>query len=105
MSYVAPCNGEVRVDRLIAIVLLERPVVPDMHAVADAIRSRHPDVPVVDLTQVPATPGQAARGIIQFSSERVVVMSKPAPLPQTTGKGTWSHLAAFIWPDAPAVAE
>ena len=60
----------------IAFVLLDRHVVPDMNAVAAAIRARHPDVPVEVAAAGEA--GQAAGSpLISCAGQMVVVMSIP----------------------------
>jgi hypothetical protein len=93
-------------ERLIAFVLLDQPVVIDKETLAEAIRSRHPDMSV-EVTLAPAKPGQepGSVAIIRFGGELAMMMAMPAPLPQDAGKGVWPRLSAVVWPDAPAVAQ
>src|SRR5215475_1406177 len=92
-------------DRQIAFVLLDQPTAVDMHAVAQAVRTRHPDVPV----EVVAAPAQNGHGaaqspLIRCGDELVTVMNVPAPLPQDPGEEVWAR-AARTWPQARAVAK
>src|SRR5712671_4125030 len=86
-------------DRQIAFVLLDQPVAFDMQAVAEAIRSRYPDLPV-EVTTAPPKSGQSA-ALIRCGDDLVAVMNVPAPLPPD--QGVWAR-AAMTWPEAPAVA-
>jgi hypothetical protein len=82
----------------IAFVLLDRHVVPDMNAVAAAIRARHPDVPVEVAAAGEA--GQAAGSpLISCAGQMVVVMSIPAALPRDEGV---LDTASRTWPQAKA---
>jgi hypothetical protein len=63
-------------QRLISLVLLNRPMTPDMNAVAEAIRGRYPDIPVSVLSEA------AEQALIVCGGKIVVVMSIPAQAPQ-----------------------
>ncbi|AMA59374.1 DUF4261 domain-containing protein [Bradyrhizobium sp. CCGE-LA001] len=84
----------------LGFVLLDSPVTPDMSAVANILRARHPD-----LMTGPDDPGeqhvQASSPLIRCGNQLVAVMSMPAPLPDDTG--LWSR-AATNWPESKAVA-
>jgi hypothetical protein len=84
----------------LALVLLETPGTPDMSALAEAIRARHPELPVE------AGGGDDDRGrqgspLIRCGNELVAVMSMPAPIPEDPS--LWSR-ASTIWPEGKAVA-
>jgi hypothetical protein len=84
----------------LALVLLESPATPDMAALTQAIRERHPELPMeVD----GGGEGDVRRGspLIRCGNELVAVMSMPAPIPEDTG--LWSR-ASTIWPQAKAIA-
>jgi hypothetical protein len=84
----------------LALVLLKSPATPDMGALAEAIRARHPELPV----EVEGGREEGARQgspLIRCGNELVAVMSMPAPIPEDTG--LWSR-ASPIWPQAQAVA-
>jgi hypothetical protein len=83
----------------LALVLLESPVTPDMVALSQAIRVRHPELPV----EVEEGEERARQGspLIRCGNELVAVMSMPAPIPEDPG--LWSR-ASTIWPQAKAVA-
>jgi hypothetical protein len=82
------------VDNPIAYVLLDSFVVPKMTALAEALRVRHPELPV-ELSSPAESP------VIRCGDQEIVVMSMPAPI--GAGHGLWSR-AATIWPEAKAVA-
>ena len=81
-------------DNPIAYVLLDSFVVPKMTALAEALRERHPELPV-ELLHPAGSP------VIRCGDQEVVVMSMPAPI--GAGHGMWSR-ATVIWPEAKAVA-
>lgn len=83
----------------LALVLLESPATPDMVALAEAIRARHPELPM----EVEGGEEGARQGspLIRCGNELVAVMSMPAPIPDDPG--LWSR-ASTIWPQAKAVA-
>lgn len=83
----------------LALVLLESPATPDMVALAEAIRARHPELPM----EVEGGEEGARQGspLIRCGNELVAVMSMPAPIPDDPG--LWSR-ASTIWPHAKAVA-
>ena len=84
----------------LAMVLLETPATPDMIALAEAIRARHPELPM----EVEGGGESGARQdspLIRCGNELVAVMSMPAPIPDDPG--LWSR-ASTIWPQAKAVA-
>jgi hypothetical protein len=77
--------------KLISLVLLERPLTPDMIAVAAAIRARYSDLPVV----VPED--SAGQPLIVCGGKFVAVMSMPAPVPkdedvQARAVATWPQV-------------
>jgi hypothetical protein len=78
----------------LAFVLLEHFVTPDMQAVAEAIRSRHPGT----LVSLPEPHG-ASSPIIVCAGEIVVVMSMPAPGPRDD---VAVSMASATWPEARA---
>lgn len=88
-------------NSLLALVLLSDPAIPDMAAVAKALRARHPEMTpqVADdgSTQQP----QADSPLIRCGNELVAVMSMPAPVPQDAG--LWARTAT-TWPESKAVA-
>jgi hypothetical protein len=79
-------------DNAITYVLLDRLVSLNMSAVADALRARHPELPVEVQGNSP---------LIQCGDQSVVVMSMPAPI--GVDQGLLSR-AATTWPEAKAVA-
>lgn len=83
----------------LALVLLDSPATPDMAALAEAIRARHPELPM----EVEGGEEGARQGspLIRCGNELVAVMSMPAPIPDDPG--LWSR-ASTIWPQAKAVA-
>jgi len=84
----------------LALVLLESPATPDMVALAEAIRARHPELPVeLDGGREQGT--RQSSPLIRCGNELVAVMSMPAPIPEDPG--LWSR-ASTIWPQAKAVA-
>src|SRR5262245_6937290 len=88
----------------LAFVLLENPVAPNMVALAKALRSRHPELPVEGVADAgPSGNGQhtADSPLIRCDDELVVVMSMPAPIPHD--EGLWSRTAT-TWPEGKAVA-
>jgi hypothetical protein len=86
-------------DRQMAFVLLERPVEPDMAALAQAIRRSHPDLPV-EMPEVSAKADQRiASPMLNCAGHMVVVMSMPAPVPRDD---TTARRASAMWPEAQA---
>lgn len=87
-------------NSFLAFVLLDSPVTPDMSAVADVLRARHPD-----LTTTPDDPReqhvQASSPLIRCGNELIAVMSMPAPIPEDAG--LWAR-AATTWPESKTVA-
>lgn len=83
----------------LALVLLDSPAAPDMVALAEAIRARHPELPM----EMEGGEEGARQGspLIRCGNELVAVMSMPAPIPDDPG--LWSR-ASTIWPQAKAVA-
>src|SRR5262245_3082389 len=87
-----------------AFVLLENPATPNLLAVAEALRARHPELPVEVVA--PASPtgarqDAASSPLIRFGDELCVVMSMPAPIPEDAG--LWSR-AATTWREGKMVA-
>jgi hypothetical protein len=76
-------------EKLISLVLLERPLTPDMAAVAEAISTRYPDIPVV----VPEH--GADQPLIVCGGKIIAVMSMPTPAPRDEGV---QARAAATWP-------
>ena len=83
----------------LALVLLESPATPDMVALANAMRARHPELPVQ--VEGGADGARQDSPLIRCGNELVAVMSMPAPIPEDPG--LWSR-ASTIWPQAEAVA-
>ncbi|MBH5400890.1 DUF4261 domain-containing protein [Bradyrhizobium sp. CNPSo 4010] len=87
-------------NSFITFVLLDRPVTPDMSAVAKILRARHPD-----LMTEPNDPGerqvQASSPLLRCGNRLVAVMPMPSPIPDDAG--LWTR-AATIWPEGKAVA-
>ncbi|MBR0780458.1 DUF4261 domain-containing protein [Bradyrhizobium iriomotense] len=84
----------------LALVLLETPAMPDMVALAEAVRARHPELPMeVD----GGGEGGMRRGspLLRCGNELVAVMSMPGPIPDDAG--LWSR-AATTWPQGKVVA-
>jgi Domain of unknown function (DUF4261) len=82
----------------LALVLLEAFATPDMIALAEAIRARHPELPV----EIEGGSDESARRgspLIRCGDELVAVMSMPAPIPEDPD--LWSR-ASKIWPQAKA---
>jgi hypothetical protein len=66
-------------QKLMSLVLLERPLSLDMNAVAAAIRARYPETPVI-------VPGEGGgQPLIVCGGKIIAVMSMPAPAPQDEG--------------------
>lgn len=87
-------------DREITFVLLDRPIEPDMRAVANAIRSRHPDIPVEvpEVTERSDHPGKTP--MIVCAGQIVLVMSMPASIPRDNAVVA---RALATWPEAGTV--
>jgi hypothetical protein len=89
-------------DRQMAFVLLEQPVVVDIEAVAQAIRKRYPSLPV-EVVAAPANGQRMARSpLIRCDGELIALMNVAAPLPKEPGEDVWVR-AAKTWPQALAV--
>ncbi|MDX3971486.1 MAG: DUF4261 domain-containing protein [Bradyrhizobium sp.] len=85
-------------NSLLALVLLDNPVTPDMSAVAKALHARHPELAT---DNGGAHQVQANSPLIRCGNELVAVMSMPAPIPQDPG--LWAR-AATTWSESEAVA-
>lgn len=86
----------------LALVLLERPVTPDMVALAEAVRTRHPQLATkMDEGASEVRQGSAGGSVLRCGDQLVAVMSMPAPIPQDLG--LWSR-ATRAWPEANTVA-
>ncbi len=84
--------------RPINVMLLDEPAALDMRAVAQAIRSRYPSLPVELVGAKDATQGKDAPGI-RCDGEIVVVMNKPTPARRDAGiDAVWTR-AAVAWPE------
>lgn len=77
-------------------VLLDNPVAPDLSAVVETLRARHPELPVHLLKDG----GLAAPSLIHCGDEMVVIAVVPRPIPEDAA--LWSR-AARIWPEAKTV--
>lgn len=87
-------------SRFLAMVLLETPATPDMVALSQAIRARHPELPV-EVEGDDAGGAREGSPIIRCGKELIAVMAMPAPIPDDPS--LWSRASA-IWPQAKAVA-
>lgn len=86
----------------LALVLLERPVTPDMVALAKAVRTRHPELaPKMDGDASEVRQGSAGGSVLRCGDQLIAVMSMPAPIPQDPG--LWSR-STTAWPEANTVA-
>ncbi|MDE2377384.1 DUF4261 domain-containing protein [Bradyrhizobium sp.] len=83
----------------LALVLLEKPVTPDMSAVTRALHARHPEL----RTEFGGREDQSPAGspLIRCGDHLVAVMSMPAPIPEDAG--LWSRTTT-TWPDGKMVA-
>lgn len=86
---------------LLAFVLLNKSVTPDMSVVAKVLHAQHPELATEALDDDPAQPSQANSPLIRCGNEFVAVMPMPAPIPQDPG--LWVR-AARTWPEGEAVA-
>lgn len=93
-------TGQSMSKSFLALVLLETPATPDMTALAEAIRARHPELPM-EVDGGGEDAGRQDSPLIRCGNELVAVMSMPAPIPEDSG--LWSR-ASTIWPQAKAVA-
>ncbi|WP_441237519.1 DUF4261 domain-containing protein [Bradyrhizobium sp. 930_D9_N1_4] len=84
----------------LALVLLETPATPDMVALSEAIRARHPELPM-EIEGGSAGSARQGSPLIRCGDELIAVMAMPAPAP--ADPGLWSR-ASTIWPQAEAVA-
>jgi len=87
-------------SRFLAMVLLETPATPDMVALSQAIRARHPELPA-ELDGEGAVNDRRESPTIRCGGELIAVMPMPAPIPDDFA--LWSR-ASTIWPQAKAVA-
>ena len=86
----------------LALVLLETPVTPDMAALAEAVRTRHPQLAMkMDNGASEVRQGSAGGAVLRCGDQLIAVMSMPAPIPQDPG--LWSR-ATMVWPEANTVA-
>lgn len=88
----------------LAFVLLDNPTTPDMSAVARALRTRYPELPVETVSDngpTGAHRNSASSPLIRCGDELVAVMSMPAPIPNDPG--LWSRTAT-TWPEGKTVA-
>jgi hypothetical protein len=84
----------------LGLVLLERPTTPDMVALAEALRTRHPEL-ATEMQADAAAMGSAGGAVLCCGDQLVAVMSMPSPIPQDPG--LWSR-ATMAWPEANTVA-
>lgn len=91
-------------DVPLAFVLLDSFVSPNMVAVVEELRARHPEIPVEIVGEKNAA-GEVVNAanspLIIFGEEQIVVMSMPAAVPGDPG--LWAR-AAYKWPEAKSVA-
>ncbi|EJN15808.1 hypothetical protein PMI42_00573 [Bradyrhizobium sp. YR681] len=85
----------------LALVLLESAATPDMVALTEAIRKRHPQLPV-GLDETGEDGARRDSPLIHCGNELVAVMAMPAPIPDDPG--LWSR-ASRAWPEGKAIAE
>lgn len=86
----------------LAFVLLERPAVPDMVALAAALRARHPELATeMDAGATGSRQGSAGASVLRCGNQLITVMSMPTPIPQDPG--LWSRATTAL-PEASAVA-
>ncbi|WP_249137506.1 hypothetical protein [Bradyrhizobium canariense] len=88
-------------NSLLALVLLDDPATPDMSAVANILRARHPELATEAAENEDAQQAQANSPLIRCGNELVAVMSMPARIPDDPG--LWSR-ASTTWPQATAAA-
>ncbi|MHC4046537.1 DUF4261 domain-containing protein [Bradyrhizobium sp. 23AC] len=86
---------------LLAFVLLDHPVTPDMSAVAEVLHARHPELATETMDDGRAPQARANSPLIRCGNELVAVMSMPPPIPDD--QGPWAR-AATTWPESKAVA-
>ncbi|PPQ20801.1 hypothetical protein CV770_03320 [Bradyrhizobium sp. AC87j1] len=86
---------------LLALILLDNPVTPDMSAVAEVLHARHPELATETMDDGRAPQARANSPLIRCGNELVAVMSMPAPIPDD--QGLWAR-AATTWPESKAVA-
>ncbi|WP_018319204.1 DUF4261 domain-containing protein [Bradyrhizobium sp. WSM2793] len=86
---------------LLALVLLDNPVTPDMSAVAEVLHARHPELATETMDDGRAPQARANSPLIRCGNELVAVMSMPAPIPDD--QGLWAR-AATTWPESKAMA-
>lgn len=88
--------------RPIAVAMFERPYEPNPKALAAAIRSRHPDLPV-EVCNPDATEGETATQapLIRCGGEIVTLLSLPGPVLPHSDNPIWIR-ASGVWPQAPA---
>src|SRR6266568_4444404 len=90
-----------RMNRQLAFVLLDQPVVIDMHAVAHTIRMRYPDLSV-DIVPASANTQDATQSpLIVCDGELIAFMNVATPLPNESNE-IWAR-AARTWPQVSAV--
>ncbi len=86
----------------LAFVLLENPANPDMVALAEALRSRHPQLATeVGNGDAAGVRQSSSASVVRCGEQLITVMSMPTPIPQDPG--LWSR-SATAWPEAKAVA-
>lgn len=86
----------------LTLVLLEDPAPPDMFAVVQALRARHPELAAEVIAGTsPAGTHSADTPLIRCGGKFVAVMSMPAPIPEDAN--LWSR-AATAWPEGKTVA-
>ncbi|SFP67124.1 protein of unknown function [Bradyrhizobium sp. Ghvi] len=89
-------------ESFLGLVLLERPATPNMAALAEALRTRHPELATeMEAGAASIREGSAGGSVLRCGDQLVVVMSMPTPIPRD--QGLWSR-ATMAWPEANTVA-
>ena len=81
-------------------MLLDEPTAIDMSAAAQAIRDRHPNVPVDVVDTQPSGPGSKESPLLRCNDEFVVVMNVPAALERKPEADAVWRRASIAWPQA-----
>lgn len=82
-------------DRHLAFALFDRPVVPDLAAIVDVLRKRHPGIEI----DLPPTASGATAPVIRCAGQNIVLMVMSMPVPRES----WDlpgRRAVATWPAA-----
>jgi hypothetical protein len=85
----------------IAFILLQKPVKPNVRALVETMRQRHPDLPW-DSTTDSTDPKGGDLPFVRCGRHFIVLMSVEAPLPND--ENLWSR-ASMAWPEARKIAQ